>query len=105
MVGIYASSMPAEQLERNGIDPHRAQADHRRHRRRRSRQGHRTDVLQPAERLSVSGSPAECAAKIRAEIAPAGVNHMILAITDRSLVTAFTGMDIDGSATRTRSCS
>jgi 5,10-methylenetetrahydromethanopterin reductase len=48
--------------------------------------------------VSVSGSPAECAAKIRAEIAPDGVNHMILAITDRSLVKAFTGMDIDGVA-------
>lgn len=98
MVGIYASSMPVEQLERNGVDP---------------------DELTPiiaaigagdlakgveltspalAERLSVSGSPEECAAKIRDEIAPSGVNHMILAITDRSLVKAFTGMDIEGVA-------
>ena len=51
-----------------------------------------------ADRLSVSGSPAECAAKIRDEIAPSGVNHMVLAITDRSLVKAFTGMDIEGVA-------
>ena len=51
-----------------------------------------------ADRLSVSGSPAHCAAKIRDEIAPSGVNHMDLAITDRSLVRAFTGMDIEGVA-------
>jgi 5,10-methylenetetrahydromethanopterin reductase len=105
MVGIYASSMPAEQLERNAIDLTElkpiidaiAAGD--------LAKGIELTSPQLAERLSVSGSPAECAAKIRAEIAPAGVNHMILAITDRSLVTAFTGMDIDGSATRTRSCS
>ena len=29
MVGIYASSMPAEQLERNGVDPGQPEADHR----------------------------------------------------------------------------
>jgi 5,10-methylenetetrahydromethanopterin reductase len=51
--------------------------------------------LELADRLSVSGSPADCAAKIRDEIAPSGVNHMVLAITDRSLVKAFTGMDIE----------
>jgi 5,10-methylenetetrahydromethanopterin reductase len=98
MVGIYASSMPAEQLERNGVDPTElkpiidaiAGGD--------LAKGVELTSPELAARLSVSGSPAECAAKIRDEIAPAGVNHMILAITDRSLVKAFTGMDIEGVA-------
>ncbi len=51
-----------------------------------------------AERLSVSGTPEECRDKIRREIAPSGVNHMICAITDRTLVKAFTGRDLDGVA-------
>ena len=51
-------------------------------------------------RLSVSGSPAACAAKIRDEIAPSGVNPMVLAITDRSLVNAFIGIDIEGRRRR-----
>jgi 5,10-methylenetetrahydromethanopterin reductase len=98
MVGIYASSMPAEQLERNGVDPTElkpiidaiAGGD--------LAKGVELTSPELAAQLSVSGSPAECAAKIRDEIAPTGVNHMILAITDRSLVKAFTGMDIEGVA-------
>jgi 5,10-methylenetetrahydromethanopterin reductase len=46
----------------------------------------------------VCGSPADCAAKIRDEIARSGVNHVVLAITDRSLVKAFTWMDIEDVA-------
>ena len=91
MVGIYASSMPAEQLQRNGVDPAElspiidaiAGGD--------LAKGIELTSPELADRLSVSGSPAECAAKIRDEIAPSGVNHMVLAITDRSLVKAFTG--------------
>jgi 5,10-methylenetetrahydromethanopterin reductase len=98
MVGIYASSMPAEQLARNGVDAAELQpiidaiggGD--------LAKGVELTSPDLAERLSVSGSPAECAAKLREEIAPSGVNHMILAITDRSLVKAFTGMDIEGVA-------
>jgi len=37
-------------------------------------------------------------AKIR-EIEPAGVNHVIAAITDASLVKAFTGRELPGVAT------
>lgn len=98
MVGIYASSMPEEQLRRNGVEP---------------------DELKPiidaigagdlargieltspdlAERLSVAGTPEECAAKLADDIAPSGVNHMILAVTDRALVNAFTGRDLEGAA-------
>ena len=97
MVGIYASSMPAEQLERNGVNPVELKpiidaigAG---------------DLAKGIELTSPTGRPlvgfglaGQCAAKIRDEIAPAGVNHMVLAITDRSLVKAFTGMDIEGVA-------
>jgi 5,10-methylenetetrahydromethanopterin reductase len=91
--------MPAEQLQRNGVSQ---------------------DDLKPiidamtggdlpkaveltppelAERLSISGTPEEVVAKIKAEIEPTGFNHMVCAITDASLVKAFTGMSLDGVAT------
>jgi 5,10-methylenetetrahydromethanopterin reductase len=98
MVGIYASSMPAEQLERNGVDPAELTPIIEAIGAGDLAKGIELTSPELAERLSVSGSPAECAAKIRDEIAPSGVNHMILAITDRSLVKAFTGMDIEGVA-------
>lgn len=99
MVGLYASSMPAEQLERNGVDPQDLQPA--------------VDALgkgdpagaieltspEIAERLSVAGTPEECVAKLRTEIADAGVNHLILAITDAALVKALMGRDLDNVAT------
>ena len=52
-----------------------------------------------AERLSVAGTPDECVAKLRSEIADAGVNHLILAITDGALVKALMGRELDNVAT------
>jgi 5,10-methylenetetrahydromethanopterin reductase len=98
MVGIYASSMPAEQLERNGVDPASLQpiidaiagGDLAR--------GIELTTPEIAEKLSFSGTPEEVTAKIK-EIEPAGVNHLIAAITDASMVKAFTGRELAGVAT------
>ncbi|MFC7329079.1 LLM class flavin-dependent oxidoreductase [Marinactinospora rubrisoli] len=94
MVGIYASSMPAEQLRRNGVDPGElapiieaiAAGDLAR--------GVELTTPELADRLSIAGTPDECREKIQREIAPSGVNHVICAITDRTLVRAFTGRDL-----------
>jgi 5,10-methylenetetrahydromethanopterin reductase len=97
MVGLYASSMPDELLLRNGVDP----ADMK-------------PILSAlgagdlagsidltsskiADTLSISGTPAECVTKLK-EIEATGVNHMILAITDATLVKTFMGRDIEGVA-------
>ena len=98
MVGIYASSMPVEQLERNGVDPAElkpiidaiAGGD--------LAKGIELTSPELADRLSFAGSPEEVVAKIK-EIEPSGVNHLIAAITDASLVKAFTGQDLPGIAT------
>jgi 5,10-methylenetetrahydromethanopterin reductase len=95
MVGIYASAMPEEQLRRNGVDPAElkpvvdaiAAGD-------LARGIEFTPPPDLAERLSVAGTPEECRDKIRREIEPSGVNHVICAITDRTLVRAFTGRDL-----------
>jgi 5,10-methylenetetrahydromethanopterin reductase len=98
MVGLYASSMPAEQLERNGVNPQDLQPS--------------IDALgkgdlagaieltppEIAERLSVAGTPEECVAKLRSEIVDAGVNHLIFAITDAVLVKALMGRDLENVA-------
>jgi 5,10-methylenetetrahydromethanopterin reductase len=98
MVGLYASSMPSEQLERNGVNPQDLQPA--------------IDALgkgdlagaieltppEIAERLSVAGTPEECVVKLRSEIVDAGVNHLIFAITDAALVKALMGRDLDNVA-------
>ncbi len=98
MVGIYASSMPAEQLERNGVDPDSlkpiidaiAGGD--------LAKGIELTTPEVADKLSFSGTPDEVTAKLK-EIEPTGVNHLIAAITDASLVKAFTGRELAGVAT------
>ncbi|MER7170638.1 LLM class flavin-dependent oxidoreductase [Streptomyces mesophilus] len=98
MAGIYASSMPEEQLRRNGVEPAElkpvidaiAAGDLAR--------GIELTSPETAEKLSVAGTPEECLEKIRRDIEPSGVNHMICAVTDRSLVRAFTGRDLPGAA-------
>jgi 5,10-methylenetetrahydromethanopterin reductase len=47
------------------------------------------------EKLSLAGTPDEVVEKIRSDIEPAGVNHMILALSDPHLVKFFTGEDVE----------
>lgn len=95
MVGLYASSMPHEQLERNGVDPAELAPIIEAIGAGDMAKG---ELATPdlAERLSVAGTPQECAEKMQSQIAAAGVNHMILAITDKALVKALMGREIEG---------
>jgi 5,10-methylenetetrahydromethanopterin reductase len=86
--------MPPEQLQRHGIDPAdmapivealgKGELD----------RAFELTAPEVAEKLSIAGSPEECAAKIQ-EIAATGVNHMILCVTDPAIVKAFTQKDVD----------
>ena len=49
-----------------------------------------------AEKLSVAGTPEECAQQIDRDIVPAGLNHIILALADAPLVQFFSGQAIEG---------
>ena len=98
MVGIYASSMPAEQLERNGVDPDSLKPIIEAIGAGDLAKGIELTTPEIADKLSFAGTPEEVTAKIK-EIEPAGVNHLIAAITDASLVKAFTGRELPGVAT------
>ena len=47
-----------------------------------------------AERLSLAGTPEECVEKIKRDIEPAGVGHMILALSDPHIVALFSGEQV-----------
>ena len=47
-----------------------------------------------AEKLSLAGTPEEVVEKIKTDIEPAGVNHMILSLADPALVKLFSGEDV-----------
>jgi len=99
MVGIYASSMPHEQLKRNGVDPAALTPIIEAIGAGDLAKGIELTSPEPADRLSISATPEEVTSKIKSEIAGTGVNHFIAAITDASLVKAFTGQSLEGVAT------
>jgi 5,10-methylenetetrahydromethanopterin reductase len=47
-----------------------------------------------AEKLSLAGTPEEVVEKIKTDIQPAGVNHMILALSDAAIVKLFSGEEV-----------
>lgn len=96
MVGLYASSMPHEQLRRNGVEPEEVAPIIAAIGAGDMAKGIELTSPGLAERLSVAGTPEECVEKMQSQIAAAGVNHMILAITDASLVKALMGREIEG---------
>ena len=48
-----------------------------------------------AEKLSIAGTPEECVEKIKSDIQPTGVNHMILALADAAIVKLFSGEEVE----------
>jgi 5,10-methylenetetrahydromethanopterin reductase len=98
MVGLYASSMPHEQLRRNGVEPEEVAPIIAAIGAGDLARGIELTSPDLAERLSIAGTPEECVEKIKREIEPAGVNHMILAITDAALVKALMGRELEGVA-------
>ena len=96
MVGLYASSMPHEQLKRNGVDPAEVAPIIEAIGAGDMAKGIELTNPDLAERLSVAGTPEEVTEKLKNNIAAAGVNHMILAVTDKALVKALMGREIDG---------
>ena len=82
LVAFYISSMPPEQLARHGIDASElapvvealGAGDVKK----------AISLFEPhyAEKLSLAGTPEEVVEKIKADLEPAGVNHMILSLAD-----------------------
>ena len=96
IVAFYISSMPPEQLERHGITPEEvapvveALGE--------GNVAKAIELFRPelSEKLSIAGTPEECVEKIKNDIEPAGVNHMILCLTDAHLVEFFSGEKVEG---------
>jgi 5,10-methylenetetrahydromethanopterin reductase len=96
LVAFYIPSMPPEQLARHGIEQSDVQpifdafavGD----------VAKAINLFSPemAEKLSVAGTPEECAEQIKRDIEPAGINHIILALADAPLVELFSGQKVEG---------
>jgi 5,10-methylenetetrahydromethanopterin reductase len=94
IVAFYISSMPDEQLELHGLDPAEMKQIVEALGRGELDKAYEMTTPEIAETLSIAGTPEECVEQIK-EITSAGVNHMILCITDPAILKAFTGKDVD----------
>ena len=94
IVAFYISSMPDEQLELHGLEPAKMKAIVEALGKGELDKAYEMTTPEVAETLSIAGTPEECVAQIK-EIGSAGVNHMILTVTDPVIVKTFTGKDVD----------
>lgn len=96
MVAFYLSAMPENLLARHGINP--ADVEPILTALGAGEIDRAVDLTSPelAETLSVAGTPEDCVAKLKANILPYGVNHVIAGITDPTLVKLFSGKEISG---------
>ena len=78
--------MPAEQLARHGIDQAELQPIFDAFAAGDVAKAINMFSPEMAEKLSVAGTPEECAEQIQRDIQPAGINHVILALADAPLV-------------------
>ena len=95
-VAFYISSMPAEQLARHGIDAAELKPVVDALGAGDIKGAYEAFTPDYVEKLSVAGTPEEVVEKIKGDIEPAGVNHMILALSDPHLVKFFTQEDVQG---------
>jgi 5,10-methylenetetrahydromethanopterin reductase len=95
LVAFYISSMPAEQLARHGIDAADLQPVVDALGAGDIKGAYEAFTPDYVEKLSLAGTPDEVVEKIRSDIEPAGVNHMILALSDPHLVKSFTNEDVE----------
>jgi 5,10-methylenetetrahydromethanopterin reductase len=95
LVAFYISSMPPEQLARHGIDAAELQPVVDALGAGDIKGAYEAFTPDYVEKLSIAGTPDEVVEKIRSDIEPAGVNHMILALSDPHLVKFFTNEDVE----------
>ena len=94
IVTFSLSSQPDEQFEAHGIDPDEVKAIVEVLGKGELDKAYEMTTPEIADKLSIAGTPEECAAQIK-EIESAGVNHMILCITDPYILKLFAQRDVD----------
>jgi len=49
-----------------------------------------------ADRFCIAGTPEQVAERIRTDVLPSGINHVVLALTDRRLPLDWAGIELPG---------
>ena len=94
IVAFYIPSMPKSQVERHGIEYESLQPIFDAFAAGDVPKAIELTTPELGEKLSVAGNPEEVVAKLKTDILPTGINHVIACITDPFLVKFFAQMDV-----------
>lgn len=95
LAAFYFSSMPPQQQARHGISPEDLQPIFDAFAAGDVKKALDLTAPELAEKITIAGTPEEVAEKLQRNVLSTGINHVIAAITDRYLVKAFTGNDLE----------
>jgi 5,10-methylenetetrahydromethanopterin reductase len=96
MAAFYIPAMPKSQVERHGIEYESLQPITDAFASGDVNRALELTTPELGDTLSVSGTPEECVDKLKTNIVPTGINHVIASVTDPFLVKHFTGKELDG---------
>jgi 5,10-methylenetetrahydromethanopterin reductase len=95
ITAFYIPSMPPELLERHGVDLEGIEPINEAFAAGDVAKAVELTTPELAQKLSLAGTPDECVEQIKTNIQAAGINHMILAVTDSDLVEFFTEQKVE----------
>ncbi|MBA3290434.1 MAG: LLM class flavin-dependent oxidoreductase [Actinobacteria bacterium] len=95
MAAFYIPAMPKSQVERHGIEYESLQPITDAFASGDVNRALELTTPELGDTLSVSGTPEECVEKLKSNVIPAGINHVIASVTDPYLVNHFTGKELD----------
>ena len=94
MAAFYIPAMPQSQVERHGIDYESLKPITEAFGAGDVAKALELTTPELGDQLSVAGTPDECVEKLKKNIIPAGVNHIICSVTDPYLVKHFSGAEL-----------
>jgi 5,10-methylenetetrahydromethanopterin reductase len=93
---FYIPSMPRRLVERHGVPFGEVEPINEAFARGDVAAALRLAPPELADRFCIAGTPEEVAGRIRADVLPSGINHVVLALTDRGLPLEWAGIDLPG---------
>ena len=99
---FYIPSMPAELLERHGLEPERVAPIVDAFRRGEVAGALRLATPDITDPICIAGTPEEWVERIRADFIPNGMTHLVLVVIDSPLVESWCGVPVDVPNTLTQ---
>lgn len=96
---FYLPSMPPPLIERHGVPFSEVEPINAAFARGDVAEALRRTPNELADRFCIAGTPEEVAVRIRADVLPAGFEHVALALSDAEIPRAWAGMEISGLPT------